>query len=43
MATRAKDSDRDATCKALDAAFGDGQISSEEHRQRIAVATRAQT
>lgn len=43
MATRAKDSDRDVTCKALDAAFGDGQISSEEHRQRIAVATRAQT
>jgi hypothetical protein len=43
MATRAKDSDRDVTCKALDAAFGDGQISSEEHRQRIAVATSAQT
>ncbi|WP_261901107.1 DUF1707 domain-containing protein, partial [Mycobacterium marinum] len=30
MATRAKDSDREATCKALDAAFGDGQISTEE-------------
>ncbi|ALR13713.1 hypothetical protein MYCSP_22420 [Mycobacteroides saopaulense] len=43
MATRAKDSDRDVTCQALDAAFGEGQISSEEHRQRIAVATRAQT
>lgn len=43
MATRAKDSDRDVTCKALDAAFGEGQISSEEHRQRIAVATSAQT
>ncbi|WP_078289812.1 DUF1707 domain-containing protein [Mycobacterium sp. D16R24] len=43
MATRAKDSDRDVTCKTLDAAFGEGQISSEEHRQRIAVATRAQT
>ncbi|WJR33847.1 DUF1707 domain-containing protein [Mycobacteroides immunogenum] len=43
MATRAKDSDRDATCQALDAAFGEGQLSSEEHRQRIAVATGAQT
>ncbi|WP_100451964.1 DUF1707 SHOCT-like domain-containing protein [Mycobacteroides abscessus] len=43
MATRAKDSDREATCKALDTAFGDGQISTEEHRQRIALATRAQT
>ncbi|MGV0586202.1 DUF1707 domain-containing protein [Mycobacteroides chelonae] len=43
MATRAKDSDRDVTCKALDAAFGDGQLSSEEHRQRIAIATSAQT
>ncbi|OHU32912.1 DUF1707 domain-containing protein [Mycobacteroides chelonae] len=43
MATRAKDSDRDVTCKALDAAFGDGQLSSEEHRQRIAIATNAQT
>ncbi|MBA0046724.1 DUF1707 domain-containing protein [Mycobacterium sp. NPDC050853] len=43
MATRAKDSDRDLTCKALDDAFGEGQISTDEHRQRIAVATRAQT
>lgn len=43
MATRAKDSDRDITCKALDAAFSEGQISTEEHRQRITVATGAQT
>ncbi|MUM17060.1 DUF1707 domain-containing protein [Mycobacterium sp. CBMA271] len=43
MATRAKDSDRDVTCKALDDAFSEGQISTEEHRQRIAVATQAQT
>ncbi|MGH3726222.1 MAG: DUF1707 SHOCT-like domain-containing protein [Mycobacterium sp.] len=43
MATRAKDTDRDVTCKALDDAFGEGQISTEEHRQRITIATQAQT
>lgn len=31
--TRAKDSDREDTCKILDAALADGQLSAEEHRQ----------
>lgn len=41
--TRAKDSDRDATCQALDTALSDGQLSMEEHRERITSATSAKT
>jgi hypothetical protein len=41
--TRAKDSNRDDTCKVLDSALADGQLSMEEHRQRVAAATRATT
>ncbi|MEO6792648.1 MAG: DUF1707 domain-containing protein [Mycobacterium sp.] len=42
-ATRAKDSDRDDTCRILDSALGEGQLSTEEHRVRISAATRAVT
>lgn len=41
--TRAKDSDRQDTCRILDNAFNDGEISSEEHRERIRSATNAVT
>ncbi len=41
--TRAKDSDRNDTCKVLDSALADGQLSGEEHRQRVATATKAAT
>jgi hypothetical protein len=41
--TRAKDSDRQATCKLLDDALNDGQLSNEEHRQRVGTATTALT
>lgn len=41
--TRAKDSDRDDVCRILDGALADGQLSGEEHRQRISTATRAVT
>jgi hypothetical protein len=41
--TRATDGDRNATCQALDAALGDGELSMEEHRQRVASATNAAT
>jgi hypothetical protein len=41
--TRAKDSDRSDTCQVLDSAFGEGQLSMEEHRQRVASATNAAT
>lgn len=41
--TRAKDSDRDDTCKVLDSALSEGQLSMEEHRQRVAAATTAAT
>lgn len=41
--TRAKDSDRDATCQVLDSGLGDGQLSSEEHRSRVSRATNAVT
>jgi hypothetical protein len=41
--TRAKDSDRDDTCRILDAALAEGQLSAEEHRERISAATRAVT
>lgn len=41
--TRAKDSDRTATCQVLDSALADGQLSMEEHRQRVSAATHAAT
>ncbi|KLO25551.1 DUF1707 SHOCT-like domain-containing protein [Mycobacterium haemophilum] len=40
-ATRAKDSDRQDTCKILDNALNDGELSMEEHRERVATATSA--
>lgn len=40
---RATDDDRNNTCEALDAALGDGQLSTEEHRERVSAATRATT
>jgi hypothetical protein len=42
-ATRAKDSDRTDTCQILDSALADGQLSIEEHRTRVALATGAET
>ncbi|EUA56562.1 hypothetical protein I553_8610 [Mycobacterium xenopi 4042] len=42
-ATRAKDSDREQTCRALDTALSDGELSMEEHRERIKAATSAVT
>jgi hypothetical protein len=41
--TRAKDSDRDDTCQVLDHALSDGELSMEEHRQRVSAATTATT
>lgn len=41
--TRATDSDRNNTCQVLDAALDDGQLSMEEHRQRVSAATKATT
>jgi DUF1707 SHOCT-like domain len=41
--SRAKDSDRQDACKILDNALDDGQLSMEEHRQRIGTATNAVT
>ncbi|WP_280832682.1 DUF1707 SHOCT-like domain-containing protein [Mycolicibacterium frederiksbergense] len=41
--TRAKDNDRNDTCKVLDNALSEGQLSMEEHRQRVAAATNATT
>ena len=41
--TRASDSDRDDTCQTLDAALSDGQLSTEEHRERVSAATKAVT
>jgi len=41
--TRAKDSDRNDTCQILDSALGDGQLSLDEHRTRVALATTAAT
>lgn len=40
---RATDDDRSGVCQALDAALGDGQLSTEEHRERVSAATRATT
>jgi hypothetical protein len=42
-ATRAKDSDRNDTCQILDSALSEGQLSMEEHRQRVSAATKAAT
>jgi hypothetical protein len=42
-ATRAKDSDRQETCRLLDNALNDGELSNEEHRQRVSTATSALT
>lgn len=41
--TRATDDDRNTTCQILDAALGDGQLSMEEHRERVSAAARAIT
>ncbi|HTX94222.1 MAG TPA: DUF1707 domain-containing protein [Mycobacterium sp.] len=41
--TRATDSDRNDTCQVLDAALEDGQLSTEEHRERVSAATKATT
>jgi hypothetical protein len=41
--TRAKDSDRADTCQVLDGALAEGQLSMEEHRQRVSAATNATT
>jgi hypothetical protein len=41
--TRAKDSNRTDTCQILDSALADGQLSMEEHRTRVALATGAET
>jgi hypothetical protein len=40
---RATDDDRNNTCQVLDSALGEGQLSMEEHRQRISAATKAVT
>jgi hypothetical protein len=41
--TRAKDSDRQDTCKILDNALNDGELSEQEHRERVSAATDAVT
>lgn len=41
--TRARDTDRDAACKALDNAFSEGQLAMDEHRRRIDAAIKAAT
>ncbi len=41
--TRAKDNDRQETCKLLDDALNDGELSMSEHRERIGTATNAVT
>lgn len=42
-ATRAKDSDRHDACRILDDALRDGELSMEEHRERVSAATKAVT
>jgi Domain of unknown function (DUF1707) len=42
-ATRARDNDRQETCKLLDDALNDGELSMTEHRERIGAATNAVT
>jgi hypothetical protein len=39
--TRAKDSDRQDTCVILDHALNDGELSGEEHRERVTTAPNA--
>jgi hypothetical protein len=41
--TRAKDSDRQDACRILDNALSDGELTMEEHRDRVALATLAVT
>jgi hypothetical protein len=41
--TRAKDINRQQACKILDDALNDGELSMEEHRQRVSAATQAVT
>ena len=41
--TRASDADRNSTCQTLDSALAEGQLSMEEHRQRVTAATNAVT
>ena len=41
--TRATDGDRNDACQVLDAALGDGQLSTEEHRERVSAVTKATT
>ncbi len=41
--TRAKDSDRQEACRILDDALNDGELSMEEHRERVSTATNAVT
>ncbi|WP_077104425.1 DUF1707 SHOCT-like domain-containing protein [Mycobacterium terramassiliense] len=41
--TRAKDTDRQDTCAILDIALGDGELSEQEHRERVRAATQAIT
>ncbi len=42
-ATRAKDGNRQDTCKILDNALNDGELSMEEHLERVSAATKAVT
>ncbi len=41
--TRAKDINRQDACKILDTALNDGELSMEEHRERVSAATKAIT
>ena len=41
--TRAKDSDRNDTCRILDNALSEGQLSMTEHGERVKAATNAAT
>ncbi|WP_369807454.1 DUF1707 domain-containing protein [Mycobacterium sp. E3305] len=41
--TRAKDVNRQDACKILDNALNDGELSMEEHRERVSAATKAVT
>ena len=41
--TRAADSDRNDVCQVLDPALSEGQLSMEEHRERVSAATKATT
>jgi hypothetical protein len=41
--TRATDADRHNACQLLDSALAEGQLSMEEHRQRVIAATNAVT